>query len=117
METVGGVPVRGLAVDARTQCAHYATERDVVAFAFPCCETPDQSGRVFYPCRRCHDALVEHPTATWDRSNFDERAVLCGACGTRLTVDAYLDCESACPACGAAFNPGCVAHRSLYVGV
>ena len=39
------------------------------------------------------------------------RSVLCG---TELSVHAYLTCESRCPACAAAFNPGCHTHRHLY---
>jgi len=102
--------VRGVEVDAETRCAHYHTERDVVAIEFPCCGT-------FYPCFACHDAVADHPATRWPAADFDERAVLCGACGTELTISVYLDCESTCPACGTAFNPGCAAHVDRYFEV
>jgi uncharacterized CHY-type Zn-finger protein len=101
------VPLRGVDVDAETRCAHYATDRDRVAIRFPCCD-------VFYPCHACHDARADHPPERWPRDRFDEPAVLCGACGRRLSVAAYLACGHRCPACDAAFNPGCAAHADRY---
>ena len=50
--------------------------------------------------------------ATDDR--FDDAAVLCGVCRTELSVASYLDRADTCPACGAAFNPGCRNHHHLY---
>ena len=41
-------------------------------------------------------------------------AVLCGACGTQLTVRQYLACDNRCPACAAPFNPGCRLHYRFY---
>jgi uncharacterized CHY-type Zn-finger protein len=104
------VPLRGVDVDAETRCAHYATDRDRVAIRFPCCDT-------FYPCHACHDARADHPPERWPRDRFDEPAVLCGACGHVLAVTAYLDSEHRCPACAAAFNPGCAAHADRYFAV
>jgi uncharacterized CHY-type Zn-finger protein len=101
------VPLRGIGVDAETRCAHYAGPADRVALRFGCCE-------VYYPCHRCHEAAAGHPPEPWPRARFDEPAVLCGACRTVLTARAYLDSGHTCPACGAAFNPGCAAHRDLY---
>lgn len=109
MRTVGSVAVRGVNVDSKTRCAHYATDRDVVAIAFACCET-------FYSCYRCHDALTDHSPETWDREAFDEDAILCGGCGDRLSIASYLD-NTSCPACDAAFNPNCAEHYSLYFDV
>jgi uncharacterized CHY-type Zn-finger protein len=40
--------------------------------------------------------------------------VLCGGCGTELTIEAYLGCGYRCPVCGIAFNPRCEAHYPLY---
>lgn len=107
---VGGVAVFGVAVDDETRCAHYDTDRDVVAIRFACCER-------FYPCHACHDAVADHDPARWPRERFDEPAVLCGVCGTTLSVATYLDCEHECPECGHAFNPGCEAHADRYFDV
>lgn len=107
---VGGNVVRGVAVDAATRCEHYDTDRDVIAVRFACCGE-------FHPCHACHEARADHDAATWPRSRFDERAVLCGACGHTLSVADYLDCEHACPDCGHEFNPGCAAHADRYFDV
>lgn len=105
--TVGNVVVRGLDVDPETRCAHYDSDRDVLAFAFPCCEP-------YYPCYRCHDAIADHDRTLWPRAARDRRAVLCGACGARSSIAAYLADPLACPACGVPFNPGCHEHHDRY---
>lgn len=105
--TIHGVPVRGVGVDAQTRCVHYSTARDVVAIQFECC-------RSFHCCHECHDASADHETRVWPREAFDERAILCGVCGTRHAIADYLADGSACPACDAAFNPGCRTHRHRY---
>jgi uncharacterized CHY-type Zn-finger protein len=104
---VHGVPVRGVGVDPQTRCAHYATEVDVIALRFACCDT-------YYPCHLCHDAAAEHAPRRWPRRRFGEPAVLCGVCGHQMTVPEYLTCAYRCPRCGAAFNPGCKQHQHLY---
>lgn len=104
---VGGVAVRGIDVDPETRCAHYRTDRDVVAIRFRCCGT-------YYPCSECHAVVADHPPERWPTDTFDTTAVLCGVCRTELTVRAYLDCEDTCPHCEAAFNPGCRRHRDRY---
>ena len=116
------VPLRGVAVDPETRCAHWDTRVDVVALRFGCCEA-------YYPCDVCHDAATDHEAEPWPRDRFDEPAVLCGACGATLTAREYLDGDGeaqsasssrakpdndACPRCGAAFNPGCRKHRDRY---
>jgi len=110
VRVVGDERVHGVAVDAATRCAHYGTDRDVVAIRFACCER-------FYPCHACHDAVADHDAERWPRSSFDAPAILCGACGTVLSVETYLDAEHACPDCGHAFNPGCAAHADRYFDV
>lgn len=107
---VGGETVRGVDVDGETRCAHYDSERDVVAIAFRCCGT-------FYPCLRCHAEVADHERAVWPRESFDAEAVLCGACGSTLSIREYLDAGDACPRCGAAFNPGCANHYRYYFDV
>ena len=99
--------VHGVALDPQTRCAHWNSELDIIAIKMACCGT-------YYACRRCHDDLAEHPAAVWAVETWDEPAILCGACGTQLSIRAYLDCGSRCPACGAGFNPGCHTHRHLY---
>lgn len=105
--TVHGVDVRGVAVDPETRCVHYGSERDVIALRFGCCGD-------FFLCHRCHEAVADHDSEPWPRERFDEPAVLCGVCGSDLTVGRYRDCGYSCPDCGAAFNPGCAAHEDLY---
>jgi len=101
------VRVLGLEIDPETRCAHYAEPADRIALRFGCCGE-------FAPCFRCHEAVADHEPEPWPADRFDEPAVLCGACGTTLTVDRYLGCDDACPACGAGFNPGCRAHYGRY---
>jgi uncharacterized CHY-type Zn-finger protein len=105
--TVGDHEVHGVGLDAETRCTHYASERDVVAIRFGCCDT-------YYPCFRCHAAVADHDATPIPEAEFDDPGVLCGVCGTALTVRSYLECDHECPACGAAFNPGCVAHHDRY---
>ncbi len=99
--------VRGVAVDGETRCAHWHSPRDVIAIRMKCCGE-------YYACKDCHDALAGHATQTWPRGERDVAAVLCGACGLEMSIRAYLDCEDACPSCGAGFNPGCRLHRHFY---
>ena len=107
MRPVHGVPVRGVDVGPETRCAHYAGDRDVVAIRFPCCEA-------FYPCFDCHEAVADHAPSRWGPDDGDEAVVLCGVCGRRLRLDAYVGGDDACPACDAAFNPGCRNHYHRY---
>lgn len=104
------VPLGGVAVDGETRCAHYDAAVDVVALRFHCCDR-------YYPCVRCHESVIDHDTERVPREAFDDPAVLCGVCGATLSVRAYLDCDDACPACGAAFNPDCRRHRDRYFAV
>lgn len=108
---VAGTVVRGVGVDGEARCVHYGSDRDVAAMAFPCCAG-------FYPCVRCHDAVADHEARSWPAPARAERAVLCGACGGRLALSTYfarLEGDASCPACGAAFNPGCLDHRERYL--
>lgn len=100
-------PVRGVDLDPETRCAHYGSPRDVIAIRFPCCGE-------YFACYECHAALADHDAERWPADARDERAVLCGVCGTELTIEEYLDSDHTCPDCGAAFNPGCATHYHLY---
>ena len=104
---VGDYEVRGVNVDSETRCTHYDSDRDVIALRLGCCG-------VFYPCYRCHEVVADHDSQPWPRDRFDEPSVLCGVCGTALTVTTYLDADHECPSCGVAFNPGCRAHYDRY---
>ncbi len=99
--------VHGLDLDSQTRCVHWRSALDVIAIKMRCC------GR-YYACRACHDALETHPAVVWPRAEWAEPAVLCGVCGTELSIATYLACDNRCPSCGAAFNPGCKLHRHLY---
>lgn len=104
---VHGTEVFGVDVDEHTRCGHYHGPLDVIALRFRCCDR-------WYPCIECHRELAGHDAEVWLLAERDEHAVLCGACGHRLTVREYLNCGSVCPSCGASFNPGCALHYHLY---
>ena len=99
--------VHGQSLDPQTRCAHWHGDLDIIAIKMRCCSTD-------YACRGRHDELAGRPAAVWPAAEWDAAAILCGACGTELSVRAYLACESQCPACRARFNPGCHRHRHLY---
>jgi len=102
--------VRGISVTEETKCAHYHSERDIVAVRFKCCDA-------FYACIHCHEALADHPSLPWGRNERETMAVLCGGCHRTLSISEYLSCGSRCPLCGAAFNPGCAQHYHFYFEV
>ena len=83
---------------------------DIVAIKMKCCG-------LYYACKDCHDALANHSAEVWKRSEWDEPAVLCGACATELSIRRYLECSNQCPNCGARFNPGCRNHYHFYFEV
>lgn len=107
MINVKGRTVRGVEVDHETRCSHYHTERDIIAIKFKCCET-------YYPCHLCHDEVAGHAAIQWEENERSEKAVLCGKCGTELTIKDYMESESTCPSCQGKFNPGCERHYHLY---
>ena len=98
--------VLGHTIDAHTRCVHYGGATDIIALKFKCCGD-------FYPCYECHDEAVTHAIDRWSDADLHERAVLCGACSRQLTIAEYLHADR-CPACDAAFNPGCKLHRDIY---
>ena len=98
--------IYGKPVDDQTRCVHYATERDVVAIKFACCNR-------FFPCHLCHAETVDHAAALWPIETQDEHAILCGVCQQTMSITTYFD-ASVCPNCAAEFNDGCRLHRHLY---
>ena len=104
---IHGVPVQGLDVDPQTRCAHYKSDLDIVAIKFKCC------GR-WFPCFECHGQITDHRPDVWPEKEFQERAILCGACGNKISIRDYMVSRSACTQCASRFNPGCAKHYHLY---
>lgn len=100
-------PIRGSAVDPETRCAHYDSERDVIAIKFRCCES-------FYPCFRCHEESTAHDPLRWPVDRLSEAIVFCGRCRSRISGSAYVNGDHTCPNCGGDFNPGCESHYDRY---
>jgi uncharacterized CHY-type Zn-finger protein len=99
--------VRGLDLDPQSRCAHWHSPLDIVALQLRCCAP-------YWACRDCHDALAGHAAQVWPKAEWHAPAVLCGACGTTMSIAAYLASDDRCPTCAAPFNPGCKRHRHLY---
>ncbi|HEY1682849.1 MAG TPA: CHY zinc finger protein [Candidatus Tumulicola sp.] len=99
--------VRGVSVDAQTRCAHYNSPVDVIAIKMKCCGE-------YFACKECHDTLAGHPLKPWPREERGERAILCGACQSELTIAGYLDSSTRCAVCSASFNPHCSEHHDYY---
>ncbi|MFC5863539.1 CHY zinc finger protein [Acidicapsa dinghuensis] len=102
--------VQGIDLDAQTRCAHYRSPLDIIAIKMKCCG-------VYYACKDCHEALAGHSVETWPQSEWTQPAVLCGVCGEELSIEQYMASGYECPACGAAFNPGCRNHYHFYFAV
>jgi uncharacterized CHY-type Zn-finger protein len=111
--------VRGIDVDEQSRCKHYHSALDIVAIKMKCCGA-------FYACKDCHNELAGHAIEPWPPEEWEEKAILCGACGQQVTINEYLksgdDCGNArvnaqgnrCPMCAADFNPGCRNHHHFY---
>lgn len=104
---IHGIHVIGNNVDQETRCYHYHSEIDRIAIKFYCCDT-------YYPCFTCHEEAGCSSSKVWPKEKFNEKAILCGACGHELSIHEYLSCDSTCPSCQSAFNPGCNLHKHLY---
>jgi uncharacterized CHY-type Zn-finger protein len=97
----------GVSLDPQTRCAHWHSALDIIAIKMRCC------GK-YYACRECHDELESHTVQVWPKAEWDQPAILCGACRTELSVRHYMDCGNVCSSCNAGFNPGCRTHYHLY---
>jgi uncharacterized CHY-type Zn-finger protein len=75
--------VRGLNVDSQTRCSRHNKPVDIIAIKMRCCG-------IYYACKECHIALADHEIEVWPRSEWGQKAILCGACGFELTMDRYL---------------------------
>ncbi|WP_204248380.1 CHY zinc finger protein [Hymenobacter sp. PAMC 26628] len=94
-------------MNERTQCAHYHSDRDLIAIKFKCCNA-------FYACIQCHNETVAHAPVVWGKAERAVEAILCGNCHYTLSIAEYFACGNTCPRCQAAFNPGCANHYDLY---
>ena len=101
------ITVHGTDVNERTQCAHYHSERDIIAIQHKCCGE-------FYACIQCHNEAVNHKNEVWHKAEFHTEAIYRGNCKKTLSIATYLGCDNTCPSCHAAFNPGCAYHYHLY---
>jgi len=95
------------AIDSETRCKHYHEDNDRIAIKFYCCNE-------YFPCIACHHEHGCGKQKVWPREKFDMKAVLCGSCGTELTIKEYLESKSICPICLNSFNPGCSIHYHYY---
>lgn len=100
------VYVKG-AIDSETRCSHYHGEHDRIAIKFYCCGE-------YFPCYQCHEEHGCGETKVWPKRKWNEKAILCGACQTELTIEEYMNSGYVCPSCSAQFNPGCRLHDHLY---
>ena len=99
--------VYGVQLDPQTRCEHYHGPTDVVAIKMKCCT-------LYYACIDCHVALAGHPAEVWPKREWNQPAILCGVCGTEVTIRQYLESGFQCPDCRVAFNPGCETHYHYY---
>ena len=99
--------VYGKMVDDHTRCEHYHSTLDIIAIKFKCCDK-------YYPCYQCHEETADHAAKTWNKDEWDTKAILCGICKTELTISDYMRSGNKCPNCNAAFNPNCSKHYHLY---
>lgn len=104
---IGGINVYGKPVDNQTRCVHWHSKLDIIAIKFKCCEK-------YYPCFSCHEETADHDPKVWPKAEFDTKGILCGVCGTELTIKEYMGSNNTCPKCKADFNPGCSKHYHLY---
>ncbi|MGC4103422.1 CHY zinc finger protein [Ferruginibacter sp.] len=107
MNNQQNIIVKGKKIDDATRCVHYHSPLDIIAIRMKCCDT-------YYPCIFCHQETAGHDAEVWKKEEFEEQAILCGACKTPMSITQYLQCNYHCPFCNAAFNPGCSNHNHFY---
>ena len=104
------IQVKGKVIDEHTRCIHYHSFKDIIAIRMKCCNE-------YYPCIDCHNEIAEHSPLVWPATEFDTKAVLCGACYNEMTISEYLQSNHCCPFCTASFNPGCSNHYHYYFAI
>jgi uncharacterized CHY-type Zn-finger protein len=90
--------VRGVDLDPETRCAHYHGPTDIIAIKTKCCA-------LSYACKDCHEDLADHPIEVWAQSEWNQQAILCGACGTELAIRQYMQCDSVVQVAGRSSIP------------
>jgi uncharacterized CHY-type Zn-finger protein len=70
-----GVPLKPIA----DNCQHLYSDLDIVAIKLHCCDK-------FYPCFSCHKEAADHEPGVWPKAEFNTKAILCGGCGTELSI-------------------------------
>jgi uncharacterized CHY-type Zn-finger protein len=105
-----GVRIFGKPIDTQTRCIHWHSSLDIIAIKFKCCDK-------YFPCYSCHEETSTHQAQVWPITEFDTKAILCGECGTELSINDYMGCNNTCPKCSSLFNPGCSKHYHLYFEV
>jgi len=98
--------ILGINLDQNGRCAHYNSKLDIVAIKFKCCHH-------YYACYHCHEELVKHDMIKWEKTDYQELAILCGNCNEKITIKQYQNAAS-CLHCNAKFNPKCENHYSYY---
>ncbi|HCM75540.1 MAG TPA: hypothetical protein DIS90_04115 [Cytophagales bacterium] len=104
------IKIMGSVVDKESRCIHYHAPVDIIAIKFKCCHD-------YYPCYQCHKEATDHAVEVWSKTEYDEKAVLCGVCKTELTIHQYMNSDNICPNCRSQFNPNCDKHYHLYFAI
>ena len=99
--------VKGKLLDDQSRCTHWHSSLDIIAIKFKCCDT-------YYACYDCHNEMTDHSPEIWSKNERNEKAILCGACKTELTIQEYFESNNTCPICKSNFNPNCSRHYHLY---
>ncbi|RSL33378.1 hypothetical protein D7Z54_10420 [Salibacterium salarium] len=104
---INGTSIYGISPDSNSRCYHYHKPHDIISMQFFCCGE-------YFCCFKCHNELSDHTARQWPENKFYQKAILCGSCGTQITIHEYLKSGYLCPYCNASFNPGCRNHYHLY---
>jgi uncharacterized CHY-type Zn-finger protein len=99
--------VRGVNLDPQSRCQHYNGPTDINAIKMKCCG-------VYDACKDCRAAPPDLQIEVWPVIEWNQHAILCGACGRELSIRQYMQSDHRCRACGAPFNPGCRNHYHFY---
>lgn len=93
-----GINIFGKLVDWQNRCVQWHSKLDGIAIKFKYYET-------YYPCFSCHEDTTGHEPKVWPRAKFGAKVILCGVCGTGLTINEYLRSNITSPNCRTILNP------------
>ena len=102
--------IQGKPVDDNTRCVHYHSVLDIIAIKFKCCGE-------YYPCYKCHEETAGHDPMSWQKDEWETKAILCGVCKHELTIEQYVQSGNQCVFCKSPFNANCSKHYHLYFDV